>query len=138
MNELMIFLLSPFLKSVANVTHAARPGATIKDFNPKNSFLNFPPVALVEPNPLAKSPENFPAKNPPSSNPPHENPQPPPTGGFWHGAQARKARPQTTPDWMSSLFAMARSRRSTSFSIPNLFSGPRHPWRLTLPPKRIV
>ena len=47
--------------------------------------------------------------------------------GFWHGAQARKARPLTTPDWMSSLFAMARSLRSTSFSIPNLLSGPRHP-----------
>ena len=42
-------------------------------------------------------------------------------------AQARKARPLTTPDWMSSLFAMARSLRSTSFSIPNLLSGPRHP-----------
>jgi hypothetical protein len=58
------------------------------------------------------------------------------TGGFWHGAQARKARPLTTPDWMSSLFAMARSLRSTSFSIPNLLSGPRHPLRLAFASKR--
>jgi hypothetical protein len=28
-----------------------------------------------------------------------------------------------TPDWMSSLLAMARSLRFTSFSIPNLNSG---------------
>ena len=28
-------------------------------------------------------------------------------GEFWHGAQALKARPLTTPDWMSSLFANA-------------------------------
>jgi hypothetical protein len=56
-----------------------------------------------------------------------ESHKPSTTGGFWHGGQARKARPQTTPDWISSLFAMARLRRSTSFSIPNLLSGPRHP-----------
>ena len=45
------------------------------------------------------------------------------TGEFWRGARARKARPQTTSVWMSSLFAMARLLRSMSFSIPNLYSG---------------
>ena len=43
--------------------------------------------------------------------------------GIWHGDQARKGRPQTTPDWMSSLFATARSLRFMSFLIPNLHSG---------------
>ena len=36
-------------------------------------------------------------------------------------------QPQTTPDWMSSLFAMARSQHSTSSQSQICLAGPRHP-----------
>src|SRR5258708_2321772 len=42
---------------------------------------------------------------------------------LWTSSPETCARHIHTPDWMLSLFAMARSLRSTSFSIPNLHSG---------------
>src|SRR6266568_3208137 len=86
----------------------------------KTACCTFHPVSLLDTTLWTSSPETSARHIHTSSIRPMESHKPCITGEFCHGAQAQKAKPQTIPDWMLSLFAMARSLRSTSFSIPNL------------------
>jgi SnoaL-like domain len=119
-DDRIIELLYRNLQEVFGEGDAARRRAAIEDFYTEDCVLHVPPGVFVGHDALDKFAGDLRATHPHFVYTPHGEPQALTTGGFWHGAQARKARPQTTPDWMSSLFAMARLRRSTSFSIPNL------------------
>jgi hypothetical protein len=121
MIELLSFCTATFRKSLAKVTRPDRRAA-IEDFCTTACYTSRP-VSLLDATLRTSSLESSARHIPTSSIRLMESHKPCTTGGFWHGAQARKARPLTTPDWMSSLFAVARSLRSTSFSIPNLHSG---------------
>ena len=125
MDDRIIELLYRNLQEVFGEGDAARRRAAIEDFYTEDCVLYVPPGVFVGYDALDKFAGDLRATHLHFVYTPHGEPQALHNGGFWHGAQARKARPQTTPDWMSLLFAMARSRRSTSFSIPNLHSGPR-------------
>src|ERR1700730_12769627 len=133
MIELLSFCTATFRKSLAKVTRpaAAPPFGT--------SILNTPcctlrPASLLDTTHWTSSLETSARHTHTSSIRPMESHKPCITGEFWHGAQARKAKLRTTPDWMLLLFAMARSLRSTSFSISNLHSGAA-PSRLALASK---
>jgi len=130
MDDRIIELLHRNLQEVFGENDAAHRRTAIESFYTEDCMLYVPPGVFVGHDALDKFAGDLRATHPPSSIRPMERHKPCITGEFWHGAQAWKARPQTTPDWMSSLFAMARSLRSTSFSIPNLHSWPA-PSRLT-------
>ena len=117
MDDRIIELLYRNLQEVFGEGDAPRRRAAIEDFYTSR------PVSLLDTTLWKSSPETSAQHIHTSSIRLMERHKPCTTEGFWHGAQARKARPQITPDWMSSLFAMARSLRFTSFSIPNLNSG---------------
>jgi hypothetical protein len=128
----IIELLYRNLQEVFGEGDAARRRAAIEDFYTEDCVLYVPPGVFVGHDALDKFAGDLRATHPQFVYTHHGEPQALHNGGILrHGAQARKARPLTTPDWMSSLFAMARSLRSTSFSIPNLHSG-RGTLRLTL------
>src|SRR6476660_7196073 len=122
MIELLSCCTATFRKSLAKVT---RPAAAppLRTSILKTACYTSRPVSLLDATLWTSSPETSARHIPTSSIRLMEGHKPCTTEGFWHGAQARKARPLTTPGWMSSLFAVARSLRSTSFSIPNLHSG---------------
>ena len=122
MDDRIVELLYRNLQEVFGEGDAARRRAAIEDFYTTACYTSRP-VSLLDATLWTSSPETSARHIPTSSIRLMESHKPCTTGGFWHGAQARKARPLTTPGWMSSLFAVARSLRSTSFSIPNLHSG---------------
>jgi hypothetical protein len=136
-DDRIIELLYRNLQEVFGEGDAARRRAAVEDFYTEDCVLYVPPGVFVGHDALDKFAGDLRATHPTSSIRLMESHKPCTTGGFWHGAQARKARPLTTPDWMSSLFAMARSLRSTSFSIPNLHSAARHPCGLPSRPKGV-
>ena len=121
MDDRIIELLYRNLQEVFGEGDTARRHAAIEDLYTEDCVLYVPPGVFVGHDALDKFAGDLRATHIRLT----ESHKPCTTGGFWHGAQARKARPHTTPDWMSSLFAMARSLRSTFFSIPNLHSGRR-------------
>jgi hypothetical protein len=135
-DDRIIELLYRNLQEVFGEGDAARRRAAIENFYTEDCALYVPPVSLLDATLWTSSPETSARHTPTSSIRLVESHKPCTTGGFWHGAQARKARALTTPDWMSSLFAVARSLRSTSFSIPNLHSG-RHSCGLPSRPKGV-
>ena len=135
MDDRIIELLYRNLQEVFGEGDAARRRAAIEDFYTEDCVLYVPPGSLLDTTLWTSSPETSARHIPTSSIRLMERHKLSTMRGFWHGAQARKARHQNTPDWMSSLFVMARSLRSTSFSIPNLHSG-RDPLRLAFASKR--
>jgi hypothetical protein len=116
----IIELLYRNLQEVFGEGDAGRRRAAIEDFYTEDCVLYVPPGVFVGHDALDKFGETSARHIPTSSIRLMESHEPCTTEGFSHGAQARKARHQSIPDWMSSLFAMVRSLRSTSFSIPNL------------------
>ena len=123
MDDRIIELLHRNLQeSLAKVT---RPAAAppFRTSILKTACCTSRPVCLSDTTLWTSSPETSARHIHTSSIRPMESHKPCITGEFEHGAQARKARPQTTPDWMSSLFTTERSLRSTSFSIPNWHNG---------------
>ena len=120
MDDRIIELLYRNLQEVFGEGDAARRRAAIEDFYTEDCVLYVPPGVFVGHDALDKFAGDLRATHPHFVYTPMERHKPCITGEFWHGARAQKARPQTTPDWMSSLFVTARSLRSTSFSIPNL------------------
>ena len=127
MGDRIIELLYRNLQEVFGEGDAVRRRTAIEDFYTEDCVLYVPPGVFVGHDVWTSSPKTSARHTLTSSIRIMESHKSCTMGEFWHGAQARKTRPLTTPDWMSSLFAMARSPRSTSFSIPNLLSGPRHP-----------
>jgi len=123
MEKRIIELLYRNLQEVFGEGDAARRRAAIRNFYTEDCVLYVPPGVLVGHDALDKFAGDLRATHPHFVYTPMASHKPCITGEFWHGARARKAGLQTIPDWMSSLFAMARSLRSMSFSIPNLRSG---------------
>ena len=134
MDDRIIELLYRNLQEVFGEGDAARRRTAIENFYAEDCVLYVPPGVLVGHDALEKFAGDLRATHPHFVYTPHGEAQALHNGEFWHGARARKARPRTTPDWMSSLFATARSLRSTSFSIP-IFIAARHSCGLPTGPK---
>ena len=120
MDDRIIKLLYRNLQEVFGEGDAARRRAAVQDLYTEDCVLHVPPGVFVRHDALDKSLATSARHIHTSSIRPTESHKPCITREFWHGARARKATPRTTPDWMLSLSAMARSLRSTSFSIPYL------------------
>jgi hypothetical protein len=123
MEKRIIELLYRNLQEVFGEGDAARRRAAIRDFYTEDCVLYVPPGVFVGHDALDSLPQSCAPHIHTSSIRPMASHKPCIMGEFWHGAQAGKASLQTIPGSMSSLFVMARSLRSTSFSIPNLPSG---------------
>src|SRR6185312_5824669 len=97
MIELLSFCTATFRKSLAKVT---RPAATPPSRTSilKTACCTSRPVSLLDTTLWTSSPETSARHIPISSIRLTESHKPCTTGGFWHGAQARKAKPQTTSD----------------------------------------
>jgi SnoaL-like domain len=123
MDDRIIELLYRNLQEVFGEGDAARRRAAIQDLYTEDCVLHVPPGVFVGHDALDEFAGDLRATHPHFVYTPHEEPQALHNAGIPPGAQAQKATPRTTPEWMSSLSAMARSLRSMSFSIPNLHRG---------------
>jgi hypothetical protein len=91
-DDRIIELLYRNLQEVFGEGDAACRRAAIEDFYTADCVLYAPPGVFVGHDALDKFAGDLRATHP------HFVYKPCTTGGFWHGAQARKARPLTTPD----------------------------------------
>jgi hypothetical protein len=123
MNDRIIELLSRNLQEVFGEGDAARRRAAIEDLYTDDCVLCVPPGVFVGHDALDKFAGDLRATHPGFVYKPHGEPQAVYNVGILAWGSGPKGEARTTPDWTSSLFAMARSLRSTSFSIPNLHSG---------------
>jgi hypothetical protein len=127
MDDRIIELLYRNLEEVFGEGDAARRRAVIRDLYTEDCVLYVPPGVLLGTPHWTSSLETSAQHIHILSIRPMASLKRCITGEFWHGAQGQKAKSKTTLDWMSSLFATARSLRSTSFSIPKLRSGDKAP-----------
>jgi hypothetical protein len=127
MGDRIIELLYRNLQEVFGEGDAAHRRAAIQDFYTEDCVLYVPPGVFVGHDALDKFAGDLRATHPHFVYTPHGEPQALHNGGILAWGSGAKGEAQTTPDWMSSLFVMARSLPSTSFSIPNLHSGARYP-----------
>ena len=127
MDDRIIELLYRNLQEVFGEGDAARRRATIEDFYTEDCVLYVPPGVFVGHDALDKFAGDLRATHPHFVYTPHGEPQALHNGGIlaWGSGPKGEAPDYTGLDVV--IVRLARSRRSTSFSIPNLFSGPRHP-----------
>jgi hypothetical protein len=126
-DDRIIELLYRNLQEVFGEGDAARRRATIEDFYTENCVLYVPPGVFVGHDALDKFAGDLRATHPHFVYTPHGEPQALHNGGILAWGSGPKSE---VPDYTGLdvvIVRLARSRRSTSFSIPNLFSGPRHP-----------
>jgi hypothetical protein len=107
----IVELLQRNLQEVFGEGDAGRRRAAIKDFYTEDCVLYAPTGVVIGHSALDKFAGDLRATHPHFVYTTRGEPQASHNGGLWHGAQARKAKPPSTSDWMSSLCAMARSLR---------------------------
>ena len=101
MDDRIVELLYRNLQEVFGESDAGRRRTAIEDFCTQDCVLRVSPGVFVGHDALDKFAGDLRATHPHFAYTPHGEAQALHDGGFWHGVQARKASPPTTPAWTS-------------------------------------